>query len=193
MSAPFAAHDERAVDRVRELAGIGAGHAAGALAQLVGRPIRMDVPRVELRGPGVVPEITRLGEGGSAIFFRLHGGVGGAVAVVFSRGCLEVIVTEMMGADAYGLETVVESAVREAGNMLVSHYASAIADALGTVVLPSVPLLTDPISLDAFLDGCEPPLARVVIESAIFDSEREIEGTLVLVPDAGALADVPVR
>jgi chemotaxis protein CheC len=193
MTAPEATLVGPEVDRVRELAGIGAGHAAGALARLVGRPIRMAVPRVERRLPGVAAELARLGEGGSAICFRLEGGIGGAMAVVFSRGCLELIVTEMMGADAYGLEKAVESAVREAGNVLVSHFASAIADVLGTIVLPSVPLLTDPVALDAFLDSCDPPLAGFIIESAIFDADREAEGTLVLIPNAGALAREPVR
>jgi chemotaxis protein CheY-P-specific phosphatase CheC len=191
MSAPDARSPE--LDRVCELAGIGAGHAAGALARLVGRPIRMDVPRVQPRVAGVSAALYRLGAGGSAICFRLEGGLGGAMAVIFSRSCLELIVTEMMGADAYGLERAVESAVREAGNVLVSHFASAIGDVLGKIVLPSVPLLTDPGDLDGFLEGCEPPLAGIVVESAIFDTEREVSGALVLIPELGALAGGALR
>jgi hypothetical protein len=39
---------ESELDRVRELTNIGAGHAATAFAQLVGRPCRMRVPTVRL-------------------------------------------------------------------------------------------------------------------------------------------------
>jgi len=100
------------LDRARELASIGAGHAAGALARLINRTIWMEVPRAQPVDAGTVPRAAALAEDGSAIFFELQGGVGGMMAVVFSRASLEVIVTEMMGADAYELESAVESASR---------------------------------------------------------------------------------
>jgi len=177
-----------AVGRARELANIGAGHAAGALARLVGRTIRMEVTCVQRLDEHPRPHASRIAEEGTAVFFELRGGIAGMMAVVFSRASLEVIVTEMMGAHAYGLDTAVESAVREAGNMLASHYASAIADTLGTTVMPSVPLLTAQAlpaalaSVVAWRAG-EPP--RLLIETAIFDLEREVEGFLLLVPDEG--------
>ena len=111
------------------------------------------------------------------------------MAVVFSRSCLELIVTEMMGADAYGLERAVESAVREAGNVLVSHFASAIGDVLGRIVLPSVPLLDGPGDLDAFLDGLRAAARRPSCgrERDLLDSAREVAGR----PDAGCPTPSP--
>ncbi len=179
-------HDEggRELDRARELASIGAGHAAGALGRLVNRAIWTEVPRAQALGEGVAPFAARAAEDGSAVFFELTGGVGGMVAVVFSRASLEVIVTEMMGAQAYGVESAVESAVREAGNILVSHYASAIADTLGTLVMPSVPLLAEqagPGALASLVSPGPSDSPRLILESRLFDPAHDVEGWLMLV------------
>ena len=184
MSAEAIAPLDMALDRMRELASIGAGHAATALAQLVRRTIHMDVPSVDIAG--AVPAAARGVSGGSAICFGLEGGFVGNTAVVFSRTSLEVLVSEVMGADAYGGDTAVESAVREAGNILVSHYASAIADTLHACVLPTVPLLTEPEDLGAWVDDVGGATA-VVVASSLYDDERELEGYLVLVPGDASL------
>lgn len=173
-----------ALDRARELANIGAGHAAGALARLVNRAIWTEVPRAQALEEDVTPFAARAAEDGAAVFFELTGGVGGMVAVVFSRASLEVIVTEMMGAQAYGVESAVESAVREAGNILVSHYASAIADTLGTLVLPSVPLLAEqagPGALASLVSRRPGDSPRLLLESRLFDPAHDVEGWVTLV------------
>lgn len=179
-------HDDggRALDRARELANIGAGHAAGALGRLVNRLIWTEVPRAQALEEGIASSAARAAEDGAAVFFELSGGMGGMVAVVFSRASLEVIVTEMMGAQAYGVESAVESAVREAGNMLVSHYASAIADTLGTRVLPSVPLLADQAgssALSSLVSWRPGDARRLLLESRLFDPDHDVEGWLLLI------------
>jgi chemotaxis protein CheC len=175
---------DRGADKARELANIGAGHAAGALARLVNRPIWTEVPSAETLRPEPALRARSVARDGTAVFFKLHGGVEGMLAIVFSRGSLEIIVTEIMGAAAYDAESAVESAVREAANILVSHYASAIADTLGAVVLPSVPVLTEH-SVQAALDSVtawdEAMPRRLLLEVPLFDEQREIEAYVVVV------------
>ncbi len=171
-------------DRARELANIGAGHAAAALASLVNRPIRIDAARAEslLQRPAL--RARSVAQDGTAVFFELQGGVEGMLGIVFSRPSLEVIVTEIMGAAAYEAESAVESAVRETGNILVSHYVSAIADTLGAVVIPSVPILTEqavPAALESVTAPDERGGARLLLEIPLFDEEREIEAYVVVV------------
>ena len=93
MSGLLTAGQPAGLDRARELASIGAGHAAGALARLINRTIWMEVPRAQPVDAGTVPRAAALAQDGTAIFFELQGGVGGMMAVVFSRASLEVIVT----------------------------------------------------------------------------------------------------
>ncbi len=190
MTATHPSADSRTVDRLRELASIGAGHAAGALGQLVNRAIHMDVPVVYdlVRSHGRCA--ATLDELGTAIVFEMQGGMGGTVAVVFAPDALEAIVNELMGAAAYSKESAVESALREVGNILVSYHASAIADALGTAVLPSVPLLAEAAgaaalrSLMTSAAGDPPGLA---FESALYDPRGEVRGYVVLIPGAEAM------
>jgi chemotaxis protein CheY-P-specific phosphatase CheC len=68
--------------------------------------------------------------------------------------------------------------------MLVSHYASAIADTLGTVVLPSIPVLTEeavPAALGSVVSWRAGEPERLLLESPIYDGTREVQGYLVLV------------
>ena len=180
--------DDREVDRLRELASIGAGHAAGALARLVKRPVRMDVPVVHELSPDLVcaSSILAAEEGGMGVFFELNGGVGGIVAVVFSSRALDALVERLLGPEARArFDEEVESAVREVANILVSSHASAIADTLGTFMIPSVPLLVRDelaVALASFVRvrAQDPP--GILVESEIYEAEGVVRGFLLFVP-----------
>ena len=49
--------DEKGIDVLREVCNVGAGHAATALSQLIGKKIDLEVPKVVLEEIGKVPEI----------------------------------------------------------------------------------------------------------------------------------------
>jgi len=188
---------DAAVDRVRELGSIGAGQAANAFAQLVGRTIRMHVPTVH--GSSTRPLAHELKAWDTGIFFEVEGGLGGLVAVLFSIRSRDALLRLLVGERSTGeepnpeekeeaitaLRREEESALREVGNILASSVVSAIADVLGTRVLPSIPTLA--------IEGAGAVLQSLVaarrgdtglrIETEIFDSEGELRGLVVLVPD----------
>lgn len=175
------------LDRVSELANIGAGHAATALSQLVGREYWMTPPRALPSGaPLVGPCDEREGGWCSAIFFELEGELGGLVAVIVPRDGRDALVHRLLGEEASNLEDwCVESALMEVGNILVSHVATAIADTLGGRVLPGLPQLT--------LEDAGPAFEALVrehersgdlrIESELRDRDGGLGGMVVLVPD----------
>lgn len=181
--------DAAMVDRVRELTSIGAGHAANALAQMLGRTCQMRVPTVApLRA---APETSSEGDDGDAagdrmgVFFELEGGPGGAVALIFPAPVGRKLVELLLGEGPFSDEQA-ESALRELGNILVSHVASSIADATGSVVVPSLPTLAmhDASAVwAAQLDHRAQGGAGLRIETEIADRSREIHGRLVFVPD----------
>ena len=184
--------DEAELDRVRELTSIGAGHAAGAFAQLVGRPCRMRVPTVRLlsaqaMGSAFVAS-SRDDERSSmsGVFFEVEGGLGGVLALLFPASCREPVVHALLrprGALEPGAEA---SALRELGNILVSHVVSAMADTLGTRVLPSIPVLAMEDALSALASlvalRCAGETA-LRVETEISDAEGRYRGLLVYVPD----------
>jgi chemotaxis protein CheC len=192
--------DEAELDRVRELTSIGAGHAAGAFAQLVGRPCRMRVPTVRLLQAQAVGSAfvasTRDDEHGSmcGIFFEVEGGLGGVLALLFPASSREPVVRALLrprGALAPGAE---ESAMRELGNILASHVVSAMADTLGTRVLPSIPVLAMEDALSALTSLVALRWAgetALRVETEISDAEGRYRGLLVYVPDPASFQRAP--
>jgi chemotaxis protein CheC len=133
------------VDRACELASIGAGHAAGALAKLIGRPCEMRVPAARALAPDEVeaPFATDLGAPPgewAGTSFELDGGASGVLAVFFPPAACAQLFATLLGERAAS-PAQRESALREVGNILASHALSAIGDTLRDVVLPSVPRL----------------------------------------------------
>jgi chemotaxis protein CheC len=201
MMEPTLTVQESELDRVRELTNIGAGHAATAFAQLVGRPCRMRVPtvrllRAEAAGSAFVAS-PRDDERGPlcGVFFEVEGGLGGVIALLFPAPARDLLLRTLAGAAAPA--DAAASALREVGNILISHAVSAMADTLGTRLLPSVPLLAMEDAASALaslvaLRGSGETALR--IETEISDAQGEYRGLLVFVPDADCLARrEPVR
>ncbi len=127
------------LDRLSELANIGAGHAAGAFSMLTQREIRMRMPRVV-----VVEGDDQSCDAGwsTGVFFEFDGCLNAVVGILFHASASEAVVRRVVGIEEGELPPhCIESALMEVGNILASHVASAIADTLGERLLPSIPTL----------------------------------------------------
>jgi chemotaxis protein CheY-P-specific phosphatase CheC len=133
MSASFHAIPEAEVDRLRELAHIGASWAAAALAQLTGRTILKRVPIVH--GP---ERFRRRGIWETGVFCEMEGEVSGLVAVFLSAPTRDAVVSLLCGEEEATAE-VRASVLSEFGNILASQTVSAIADTVGGRILPGLP------------------------------------------------------
>jgi chemotaxis protein CheC len=189
--------DERELDRLSELANIGAGHAATAFSTLTGRPIWMDVPRVcdqwdedMRRVQGGEPSAHGNGphdEWSTGVFFEFEGYLNAVVGILFHAAASEAVVRRVVGIEEGELSAhCIESALMEVGNILASHVASAIADTVGQRLLPSIPTLAmnhAERELDALVRLREGE-HRVRIECVLKDEAGELGGMLVLIPEA---------
>ncbi len=173
---------ELQADRARELANVGAGHAASAFAQLVGREIQMRSPELlrDPKWPACVAD-----DWSSGVFFELEGCLDAVVAILFRESVRDEVVRQMLGEPSGELaRESIEAVIMELGNILVSRVASAIADTLGERLLPSIPVLAlgdaaDQLSALCAERGVD---AGVRIESEFLDGEAELGGLLVLIP-----------
>lgn len=171
------------IDRVCELASIGAGHAADALAQLTGRTCEMRVPHVQ---QGLVDE-----PGLTGILFELTGGPGGVLGLFFPAVTRERLLDHLLGTE----RAAADSALRELGNILASHAVDAVAEVVGEVMLPSPPQLALGDAAGAFArllaahHGSTPTLR---VETEIVDRSGELRGIFVFVPDALRSVAAPV-
>jgi len=162
------------LDRLCELANVGAGHAAGALAQLTGTPLRMRVPVVD--PPAAEGDAT-------GVFFAVEGGPGGFLAVFFSTEARDALLEALLGAVPDDPQTR-RSALAEAGNILASHALSAVAELAGTRVLPKLPTTALDLPRERFarlLEGAGVS-DGMRIESELVDAAGIARGRLVWVP-----------
>jgi len=175
------------IDRFAELAKVGAGQAASAFAQLVGRSIRTDVP-VVVQGESLNTSTSSEEDESrwsTGVFFEFDGCLDALVGILFPGAASEALVRRIVGIESGELAPpVIESALMEVGNILASHVASAIADNLGQRLLPSIPTLAMENAEEALRSFIENALGRDAprIESAFFDEVGELRGRLVLVP-----------
>jgi chemotaxis protein CheC len=170
------APSEAEIDRARELASIGAGHAAGALAGITGRTCEMKVPTLQSASYSE-PDL-------AGVLFELAGGTGGVLALFFPAATLDRLLEHLLGPE-HGSSSA-RSALCEVGNILASHAINAVGEMIGEAMLPSPPrlALTDaPAALARLLALRHGEAPTLRIETEIFDRAGELHGILVFVPD----------
>ena len=110
------------MDALREVANIGAGHAATALSQMTSQRIMISVPRISVTPlEDVPPHIGMPEEPVAAVLMNMLGDLTGRTLLVFPRETA-MRVAEMMLSRPRGscteLGTLEQSAIMEAGNIL---------------------------------------------------------------------------
>lgn len=132
-------------DALREVANIGAGHAATALSTLTNRRIMITVPEVRISRLEDVAEI--LGSPDdvvAAVLMHMMGDLTGRTLVLFpeqsARHLCDILLRKPIGTTrAYG--AMEQSGLKEVGNILSSSYLNALSDFMGMMLVPSVPSL----------------------------------------------------
>ena len=184
---------ENGMDRLKELAQAAAERAASAFGLFVGNAFEVGAPTLHAADTpastgGVEPARAVPGGWGAGVFFEVEGDLRGHVAVLFSAPACENMLCILLGKQSEDREdAVVESALREVGNLLASHALSAIADRLGVRALASIPILVlerPAVALESLLAGTDAGPGRVHAESELRDREGAIWSLLVLVPES---------
>jgi chemotaxis protein CheC len=186
------------LDALREVANIGAGHAATALSQLTNRRIWVNVPEIRVAPLEEVPELLgRADELVATVVMQVLGDLAGRTIQVFpgataSRPASILLQRpDISFPDGFGEMEL--SALKEAGNILASAYLTALSDFLGMMLLTSIPAL----SLDqaaatltgGTVDGAEGTEYVFCIDTLFKMNEEDspVSGHFLLVPDAGSL------
>jgi len=175
------------IDRLADLAHLGAEQAAESFAHLVGRSVST-APPVVIDGGTVVsaeqPDTSDT-DWSTGVFFEFEGCLEAVVGILFPGSASETLVRRIVGIESGEIDpTMIESALMEVGNILASHVASGIADRLRSRLLPSIPSLAmvdAEQALESLIEGVAGPEA-LRIESAFSDDVGELGGRLILVP-----------
>jgi chemotaxis protein CheC len=138
------------LDALREVANIGAGHAATALSQMTNRTIMINVPEVNVLALEDVSELLgRADEVVAAVLMHMMGDLTGRTLVLFpessARNLCDILFRKPAGTTTQFGE-MEQSGLKEAGNILASAYLNALSDFMGMMLVPSVPSLVVDLS-----------------------------------------------
>lgn len=185
----------QALDALREVANIGAGHAATALSQITGQRIMISVPQISIAAIEDVPnQIGAAEEPVAAVAIRVEGDLTGLTLLVFPQPIAHRIASLMMGGRAVTqMGAIEESALKEAGNILSAAYLNALAEFLGMRILNSPPQLAVDMS-DAVLSSTYVETSAgashvfcVESEFQLQDDAAPLRGFFLLLPDPASL------
>jgi len=183
------------LDALKEVANIGAGHAATALSTLTGSRIMISVPMIKFVLPddearrACVPADEVL-----AVAMEISGGIKGRTAFILPTNGGLRLAERMLGrpiGSAHTVSELEESAVMEAGNIIGGAYLTALSEFLGMRLMPTPPqLLSGPTekALSKLFppdDELEPVLC-VETEFEMFEPAEMLRGFFVLIPDSSS-------
>ncbi|HEX5520482.1 MAG TPA: chemotaxis protein CheC [Longimicrobiaceae bacterium] len=188
---------ELEIDALREVANIGAGHAATALSQMTSRRIMVNVPRLQIvRLEDVAELIAEPDQVVAAVLMHMLGDLTGRTLLVFPRDAAmrlsEILLNRPLGTSRIFGE-LEQSAIKEAGNILSAAYMNALSDFMGMMLLPSVPSLV--------VDQCAAVLTTtytnfgddrdfafsIETQFTMGDEEEAVQAHFLLLPDVESL------
>ena len=186
------------LDALREVANIGAGHAATALSSLTNRRIGVDVPEIRvLRLEDVATLMGDPGELVAAVLMQVVGDVTGRTIQAFSGDSASRLAGILLNRDPVpfpdGFGDLEQSALKEVGNILVGAYLNALSDFLGMMCLMSVPSLALDMAGAVFTSGYlnfgEENDHVFCIDTSFHlnDGGGMLRGHFMLLPDAASL------
>lgn len=189
------------IDALREVGGIGAGHAATALSQLVDRAIEITVPEIALlpvtEVPGVLGGQERVV---AAAYSRLLGEISGSILFVAPESTALALMDNLHGREAGSTATFgheEEALFIHVAYVLAAAYVAAIARMADLNVLPAPPQF----ALDMAGAILEIAVARIgmradtalLVRTLFMSEETTIDATLFFLPDPESLAVILSR
>jgi chemotaxis protein CheC len=184
------------LDALREVANMGAGHAATALSQMTKCRIMINVPQLQVAPLEEVPELlTGTGEVVAAVLMHMLGDLTGRTLLIFPRTSamrLSEILLHRPAGSSHVFGELEQSAIKEAGNILSAAYMNALSDFMGMMLLPSVPSLVIDLAgavlTTAYTNfGHERDYVFCIQTEFKMEEETSVQGHFLLLPDVESL------
>jgi len=185
------------LDALREIANIGAGHAATALSQLTGSTIMIKVPAITVTSIEDLPaQFSADEEPVAAVMMQMLGDLSGRTLLVFPKPTVmrlaELMLRRPVGSSV-AFSELESSAIKETGNILSGAYMNALSDFLGMLLLPSPPSLVIDMSTAVLTSAsgefAPDPDSVLCVESefVLRETDMTLRGYFLLLPDQASL------
>ncbi len=187
-------------DALREVANIGAGHAATALSLMTDTKIMISVPTITISAlEELAPFFAAPDEPVALVPMEMSGGLTGHTILAFPIATAHRLAALMLRRDAMtapALSELEASAVTEAGNILAGAYMTGLSEFMKMTLMPSPPSLTvgparEVLSAAAARNGHSGGLVFCVeTRFMIGNSGSSLPGYFLLLPDASSLSAI---
>ena len=184
------------LDALREVANIGAGHAATALSQMTARTIMISVPRLHVAAVDeIAPQLAPGEQPVAGVVMDMVGDLTGRTLLVLPKPTV-LRVAELMlrrpAGSSVALGELERSAVTEAGNILSGAYMNALSDFMGMLLLPTPPTLAIDVSArlltrDFLRLDAVTQVFVVETEFTLHGTDERLRGFFLLLPDPASL------
>ena len=181
------------MDALKEVANIGAGHAATALSMMTGARIMIDVPTVNVAPlDELIPGIADADSQIVSVVMDMTGSLTGhtllALPLVTGRRLADLMLRRERRPGG-ALDVLEQSALKEAGNILGGAYMTALSEFLGMNLLPSPPRLSVGTTQDVMeqhRQQASTAAAACCVETEFTFEEigEKFRGFFLLLPDA---------
>ncbi|HVZ81983.1 MAG TPA: chemotaxis protein CheC [bacterium] len=183
------------LDALREIGNVGAGNAATALSQMVGRRVDMSVTKVlVLKTEDIGEFLGGVQQNVAAVHMPVYGDLCGVALILFPLEKVMDLSAMLVGqrdADPFHLSEIGQSALKELGSILTGAYLSALFRMVHVQMIHGVPHLVLDMA-QAVLDTVLVELDQkddvaILIETEFMESNDQLTGSFFLLPEAGSL------
>jgi chemotaxis protein CheC len=180
------------IDILTEIGSIGAGNAAIALSKIIYEPIKIEVPKVYVTAPHMVPRIYNKHDTVvTAILMQLRGKMDCDIMLIFEAQEAEKIASLMARSTECEKPEIELSAIEELGSIMVCSFLSSMADFTGIELIPNPPQVINDC-FDAVIDSLLLKQALCSDIAVIFDARfkrrnSSAEGFLITFPSSELL------
>jgi len=188
------------LDALKEVANIGAGHAATALSLMTGARIMIEVPTVNVgQLAELMPEISAADADLVSVMMDMHGSLNGqtllALPLPTGHRLADLLLRRERRSGDREFDRLEESALKEAGNILGGAYMTALSDFLEMQLMPSPPRLKI-ATASQILQDCITPLTVdyavccVETEFSFEEIGERFRGFFLLLPDPDSFSAI---
>jgi len=183
---------ETDLQALSEVCSIGMRHAATALSQLMGKPVRIDIPRLIALDPASLAQSLDAREV-TCLHLQILGKVRGSIVILLheenTRRILQILLGKLPAA-GQPLSDLEISTLKEIGNILASACLNALGGSLKMSLLPSVPNLErgEASGVLAQALGHPPAGEAILVVDAMFSiGDTPCSGSIFLIPATASL------
>lgn len=183
------------IDALKEIGNIGAGNAATALSQMVGKRVDMSVTKVLiLPADAIAGFLGGIEKNVAAVHMPVYGEMLGTALIFFPLERLSELSGMLIGKneeDPANLSELGQSAIKELGSILTGAYLSALFRFVHIQLIHGVPGLVIDMA-QAILDTVLVELEQreevaIVIETEFLEDDKQLTGSFFLLPEADSL------